>query len=83
MITADILDIGSRRAEEKAMEKRRMNGGSAICPSPFRFGEPTAFELPNVPDVSNDVDNKLIELINNVDCSCFKSFISLYFYFYF
>lgn len=52
MISADILDIGSRRAEEKAMQERALKGGSAICPSPFRFGEPTAFEVPNVADVS-------------------------------
>jgi len=50
MISADILDIGSRRAEEKAMQERALKGGSAICPSPFRFGEPTAFEVPNVAD---------------------------------
>jgi len=50
MMSTDILDIGSRRAEEKAMQERAINGGNAICPARFRFGSPTAFEVPNVPD---------------------------------
>lgn len=52
MVACDILDIGSRRAEEKRMEERMRGGGggSSICPTPFRFGEPTAFDIPNVPD---------------------------------
>lgn len=47
MVTCEILDIGSRRAEEKRMEER-MKGG--IGPALFRFGHPTAFDVPNVPD---------------------------------
>lgn len=66
-ITSDILDIGSRRAEEKAMEKQSMNGGSAICPNSFRFGEPGAFDLPNVPDPAQFCQTNFASACGNAD----------------
>jgi len=53
MVTADILQIGSRRAEEKQRQQRVMNGGNDICPSDFQFFDskgPSSFEVANVPD---------------------------------
>jgi len=44
-VTSDILDIGTRNAEDK--RKQAMG----LCPSKF-LGEPAAFDLPNVSDVS-------------------------------
>jgi len=46
MVTCDILDIGSRRAEENSAQDRVRGVG----PSLFRFGHQVAFDVPNVSD---------------------------------
>lgn len=50
-VTAGILDIGTRKAED---ERRRASaqGSGALCPAKF-LGQPAAFDIPNVPDVSD------------------------------
>jgi len=47
-VSTDILDIGTRRAEN---EKKQLmaTGTGALCPSRV-LGHPAAFDLPNVPD---------------------------------
>lgn len=47
VISDDILDIGNRRAEER-------RGGASLCPPSLCLGEPSAFDVPNVPDVSSN-----------------------------
>lgn len=46
----DILDIGSRKAESR--NRRQRGGGSAMGPPALTLGEPGAFEIPNVSNVS-------------------------------
>lgn len=45
-ISSDILDIGSRKANKYEYERNV----SSMQPSTIRFGEPGAFDLPNVPN---------------------------------
>jgi 20S proteasome subunit beta 5 len=49
-ITSDILDIGTRRHDEQRRAMSSMGGTAALCPSVMNFGEPGAFDIPNVPD---------------------------------
>jgi hypothetical protein len=49
-VTSDILDIGTRSAEDKRRQDMS-TGTGALCPSKF-LGQPAAFDLPNVADVS-------------------------------
>ena len=49
-VTTDILDIGTRRAEDKRRQVIA-SGSGGMCPSKF-LGEPAAFDIPNVADVS-------------------------------
>lgn len=44
----DLLDIGSRRAEQRGSQ----NPTGARCPPTLGMGMPGAFDVPNVPDVS-------------------------------
>lgn len=67
MISSEILDIGSRRAEERALQRRSNNGGSAICPAAFRFGHPTAFDVPNVPDPAHFCRSNFASACGNAD----------------
>jgi len=66
MVTCDILDIGSRRGEEKSMQERMM-GGSSIHPTPFRFGMPTAFDVPNVADPAHFCRSNFASACGNAD----------------
>ena len=52
-ISDDILDIGTRRSEDRKRQAMTSGGTGALCPSQMVLGEPAAFDLPNVPDVSN------------------------------
>jgi hypothetical protein len=51
-VTAGILDVGTRKAED---ERRRAStqGSGALCPPAVFLGQPAAFDIPNVPDVSD------------------------------
>jgi hypothetical protein len=49
-VTTNILDIGTRSAEDKRRQVIA-SGSGAMCPSKF-LGEPAAFDIPNVADVS-------------------------------
>ena len=51
-ITDDVLDIGTRRAEKNGAAANGHNTIGAICPPPLILGEPGAFDIPNVSDVS-------------------------------
>ncbi len=52
-VSCDILDIGTRHAEDE--RKQAMSSGTgAICPAKF-LGQPAAFDIPNVADVSLSV----------------------------
>jgi len=46
MISNHILDIGTRRADER----RTQDMNSGLCPAPLCLGEPGAFDIPNVSD---------------------------------
>lgn len=50
IITSDILDIGTRRHDEQKRAMNSMGGTASLCPSVMNFGEPGAFDIPNVPD---------------------------------
>ena len=52
-ISDDILDIGTRRHEDRKRQAMASGGTGALCPSDLVLGEPAAFDLPNVPDVSS------------------------------
>ena len=52
IISDDILDIGTRRAEDEKKQEMLSGGTGALCPSQLVLGQPAAFDLPNVPDVS-------------------------------
>ena len=53
-VTADVLDIGTRQEEDKRRQMIASGGTGAMCASNF-LGEPAAFEVPNVADVSDMV----------------------------
>lgn len=46
----NILDIGTRRAEDRKRQEMNLGGTSSLCPPTMRFGEPGAFDVPNVAD---------------------------------
>lgn len=50
-IGCDLLDIGSRRAEQR----RCQDSAGSHAPPTLSFGEPGAFDLPNVQDVSSEL----------------------------
>jgi hypothetical protein len=50
VIGADILDIGTRKAEQQ--QQHRGVGSGAMRPPSLVLGEPGHFEIPNVADVS-------------------------------
>ena len=50
-VSSDILDIGTRNAEDKRRQDMT-SGTGALCPAKF-LGEPAAFDVPNVADVSH------------------------------
>lgn len=53
-ISDDILDIGTRRFDEDKRRSMTSTGGTAaLCPPSIVLGDPTAFDIPNVSDVSN------------------------------
>jgi len=47
-VSSDILDIGTRNAEDKRRQDMT-SGTGALCPAKF-LGEPAAFDVPNVAD---------------------------------
>ena len=49
-IGCDLLDIGSRRAATRGRCAHQSEGAQAV--PTLKLGEPGAFDLPNVPDVS-------------------------------
>lgn len=49
-IGCDLLDIGSRRAAARGRCAHQSEGAEAV--PTLKLGEPGAFDLPNVPDVS-------------------------------
>jgi len=49
-IGCDLLDIGSRRAATRGRCAHQPEGATAV--PTLKLGEPGAFDLPNVPDVS-------------------------------
>ena len=53
-VSNDVLDIGTRNAEDKRKQSMASaNGTGALCPPKMTFlGEPAAFDVPNVADVS-------------------------------
>ena len=51
-VTTDVLDIGTRQEEDKRRQMIASGGTGAMCASNF-LGEPAAFEVPNVADVSD------------------------------
>jgi len=67
MITADILDIGSRRADQKSKQDRAIHGGSAIVPASFQFGSPGQFDVPNVPDPAYFCRSNFASACGNAD----------------
>lgn len=52
-----ILDIGTRRADDRKRQEMTLGGTSSLCPPMMRFGEPGAFDVPSVADVSREVPN--------------------------
>jgi len=46
----DILDIGTQKYEQR--QQQVSAGSGSMCPSAIQFGEPGAFDVPNVADVS-------------------------------
>jgi len=64
MVSCDILDIGSRRAEENSARDRAIG---AVGPSPFRFGHPAAFDVPNVPDPAHFCRTNFASVCGNGD----------------
>jgi hypothetical protein len=51
VIGADILDIGTRKAQQE--QQHRGVGSGAMRPPSLVLGEPGRFEIPNVADVSD------------------------------
>jgi 20S proteasome subunit beta 5 len=46
----NVLDIGTRRAEDRKRQEMNLGGTGALCPPTMRFGEPGAFDVPVVAD---------------------------------
>ena len=60
IVSSDILDIGTRRYDENKRRSMTSTGGSAaIAPPSLVLGEPAAFDIPNVPDVSDHCNGLL------------------------
>jgi len=62
VISDDILDIGNRRAEER-------RGGASLCPPSLCLGEPSAFDVPNVPDPAHFCRSNFASVSGNKDSS--------------
>lgn len=52
-VTTDILDIGTRQADDKR-KQAMVSGTGSLCPAKF-LGQPAAFDIPNVADVSQSL----------------------------
>jgi len=61
MISNDILDIGTHRYDENKRRSMTSTGGTAaLCPPSLVLGDPAAFDIPNVPDVSNNLHGVVV-----------------------
>mmetsp|Transcript_3770 Transcript_3770/g.5632 ORF Transcript_3770/g.5632 Transcript_3770/m.5632 type:complete len:292 (+) Transcript_3770:78-953(+) len=66
-VTTDILDIGTRQADDKR-KQMMVSGTGSLCPTKF-LGQPAAFDVPNVADPAHFCRNNFASACGAADAS--------------